>query len=508
MVFVKYLYIMGNKVFVSKSFLFMRAFFKVIFFSLIFSFALLEESSAQSYQGFREGNFSGVLGVSHQPASILDYPANFDFMLIGASSFMDNNIVELKRENPFFNLDTEMFKSELLRHNSKRFAYTENEQSFLAFMWKFKNNQAIAFVPKVRTIASFRNVSPDYINYLFEPTKNVPTQVSDLFYKGQEGSAFAMSWNELAITYSKELFKNKLQKMSFGVTPKFLYSNAATYLELENLEFTSPLNGDDRVMKLKASYGASSHLGTYQSSGWSWKPEGDFGLGFDFGLRYERLSSHSSSPTYDGARGRRYKPRQLLYSYRIDFTILDVGRVSFKESKYGSQINGFTGSRILSPADIRAQLKGVKDFKSLQDSLSNFLNIEENSGDFSIGLPTTINLSIDKNLNNGFYLNAGIHLPLPVYPASYKLLSPANLTLAFRWESYFMGVYMPNYLNINGHFTTGLALRVGPLILGIQDIQPFLYKEEVKTAGAYAALKFFILPKKDENVLPCFGKPY
>ena len=479
---------------------------KLLFFLLLNLF-LQYTAYSQSYLGFREGNFSGVLGVSYQPASILDYPSKFDVSIFSTSAFVDNNIADFKRENPFLNLNTTIFKGNVLKHSDTRFAFGETEQSILAFMWQFKEGHAISVVPKVRSVISAQNISPDFVNFLIEPTSDTKFgQVADLFFNNQEGQVYAMSWNELALTYSSELYKDKFRKLTMGITPKLLYSNAAMYVDLEELSFNSPLDSEDEIIEIKGKYGVSKHLGDYQRSDWKWKPEGDFGFALDIGFRYEKSSTHFSSPTYDGARGRVYHPRHFFYDYRLDFTILDLGRLSFQENENGVQIDGIRLGQEFSPAEIRGKIRRVRSLGQLSDSLSTLVNTSSNSGAFSIALPTTINFNIDKNLNNGIYFNGGIHLPLALYPSDFKLSPPANVTASLRWESYLLGVYWPNYLNINGHFTTGLALRIGPLILGIQDVQPFLFKERMKTAGAYAALKFFIFPKKNDLSLPCFNR--
>jgi len=63
---------------------------------------------------------------------------------------------------------------------------------------------------------------------------------------------------------------------------------------------------------------------------------------------------------------------------------------------------------------------------------------------------------------------------------------------------------MPIYVNAEGHANLGMALRIGPLVFGLNDILPILGRDPFESAGAYVVLKTFTIRKnRNKNELQC-----
>ncbi len=120
-------------------------------------------------------------------------------------------------------------------------------------------------------------------------------------------------------------------------------------------------------------------------------------------------------------------------------------------------------------------------------------------------MPTRLLISVDKNLNNNFYINGQLNVNF--YSAEpYNKIKTRELnlvTITPRWETRTWGVYLPVQYNAQGQLWAGAALKAGPLLIGIHNVGWLFGKMQQLNGGGYIALHFTPAPKKIKTRLDC-----
>ena len=135
---------------------------------------------AQDYLGLNTGNYSGVTGVSLQPANVADNRYQFDINLISASVNFDNNFLGFSR-NYFLNNrfsfkdfnSYEDFKKRVLVENQVKgnnvyFNLNNRIQAPLSFLLTTGPKSGIALNIQSRTSVAMRNLNPAFAKQVYE----------------------------------------------------------------------------------------------------------------------------------------------------------------------------------------------------------------------------------------------------------------------------------------------------------------------------------------------------
>ena len=97
--------------------------------------------------------------------------------------------------------------------------------------------------------------------------------------------------------------------------------------------------------------------------------------------------------------------------------------------------------------------------------------------------------NVDKNLGNHFYVNADVSLNF-FSSASIPKLHTRELNLITftpRYETIGLGAYLPIQYNTQGQLWVGAAIKLGPLVLGVHNLDIFK-KDPSVNGGGYLLL--------------------
>ena len=449
---------------------------------------------AQLYPGFNSGNYAGISGATHNPASLANNPYRFDIVFIGANFFGDNNYGMLRRDNPFLNFSD--FDGELIRDNNIKYGMANIEVMALSFMIKLNNSSAIGFSSRVRSYFNARGLTGDLANAMADGFDN--SEFFDEQFSNQKFRLDFHSWREHAISYAWIVQKHSDMKIKAGVTAKLLYGNAAAFANFATPNFANVGAKLLQIPDFLLEYGYSDNFDGIDDDNYKYKRGNKFNLGLDLGIQYEY---------YDSQRGANPSQTKIIqdfnkqteyvakYKYRIGLALLDVGRIKYQ---LGESSGVATAANTTNDVIDLDNLDGTwEDPDIFRDSLSTMIDLNRLDGDYTVGLPTSLKVDIDYNLNNGFYLNSSVLVNLNSLKwTNSKIGDYTNLTITPRWEKHWVGFYAPIYLNTQGQFNLGAAFHIGPLVFGLHDVLPFLTRKEATSGGAYFMLKTFVGPKK------------
>ena len=174
------------------------------------------------------------------------------------------------------------------------------------------------------------------------------------------------------------------------------------------------------------------------------------------------------------------------YKLAAGASIIDFGAVRFKEAANGG--NFYANIQDWSVAHAQFP-NGVQSFS---DTINSRFVYTQNKNSFTMWLPTRFNLFVDYNIAKGFGVIISSTISPNMSPYGNMVHEVTLFTATGKYEHKWFGVYIPVSYDIYGNPALGLTLRMGPLIVGSQDILGLLMKKYVYNAEVHAALKVTI----------------
>ncbi|MBC7892131.1 MAG: hypothetical protein H7Y12_07970, partial [Sphingobacteriaceae bacterium] len=186
------------------------------------------------------------------------------------------------------------------------------------------------------------------------------------------------------------------------------------------------------------------------------------GWGYDLGLVYEYrpwIGEYASGDSYD--------VEEDKYRFRIGVALLDAGSIRYDDP---ANVRGYTVQRT-------NKRFSEKDFDDVSGSdelvavLEKKLDLKpsEAKTSFTVGLPTALSLNLDWRLGNEFYVNVAYLRDLHA-TTDIAVRQPTVLAITPRLSAEgFLELSLP-LVFINGTFAPGLALKLGPVFAGTDNL--------------------------------------
>ncbi len=484
---------------------------------------------AQYFLGLRASQWGGVTNVGFNPA-IADNRLKFDMTIIGMGATMSNNYLGISRK-ALFNPD--LFSND----NSQKVNFKENlngkpknvYQSFqiqgpLSFMFTFgkkmeRHKYAIALTYNVNSVTNIDNISQKLARIAFWGAGSVADSIDAFDYRQLQQRDLAlqhMTWVDYGITYSQVILDKDKHMLKGGVTLKLLQGIWATNTFIEDVDYRfqnfDTISIYDSRAKINLSPKLPSSVEYFaQDSAQSisdnipgyLKELMNFGdakptVGADISFVYE-YRPKKDNYQYEMDNQRWYDREKSLYTVQAGFSITDIGRIKFKNSKYSYDFS----------ADKRdwyvKDFSAVEGYKSIGDTIrllaADSLGFRINSnptGTFGMWLPMRINIWADYNPVPFF----GVHALASIAPALGKEgrvrhISTFTLTPHIDWRC--LGLYLPLSYDVQGNFNAGATVRLGPVIIGTQDLLGLFAKSYVRNADIHVAVKIPILARNHRD---------
>ncbi|MDZ4664561.1 MAG: DUF5723 family protein [Bacteroidota bacterium] len=487
---------------------------KRVLISLGFIAAFLGVRS-QDFQGIQTSNYAGVLGVYSNPASIADNRLTFDMSLFALNFVADNNYVGVKRSalkrakdaqgKTVFTewSDTDRNSPTYYKNNfitktgpKDKSVYTGLRVVLPSFMVSINHKNSIAFNWSIRNYANVDGISPNLAKLAYEEFVYPSLWVTNLNNKNLHVAQ--MCWAEYGLTYARVLKEDGKHFLKAGATVKLLQGIDAAYIRIQNLDYNFLTSDTLSLFKSEVQYAHSDNLDPFLSGATDSKFDSQEavkymlrnakypGFGFDIGMVYEfRPEFEKYKFDMDGEKGlwRRDKNK---YETKISFAINDIGGIRYKK---GLIANDFTADVAL--WNLKAvNINSVDGFDSL---MSNMFVSRPTQTTFKMSLPTAINIGVDQHLWKPFYVSLNANLCNLQKNKTARVHDYTTISLAPRFDHKWFGLTLPiNYSSLTARrgeaITLGTMLRLGPLVLGTNNM-PGLFYKDIYGASFYAALK-------------------
>ena len=459
---------------------------KILIAGLFLGGVAASNLSAQKYLGLSNSNYSGVYGSQYNPAKLTDEKVKVAVNLVSFNGLVNNDYYRFKNlEDSFgnFSLD-EIGKGS--SHNAGNGTLINlgivGEVLGPSFQFTVNNKLGFGFSSRARIFGQGKNVNSNFINALngnlgedFPGVAAIPlvdntgfgintTALTDLGVKG----AYAVIDNndlKLSLGASVKLYKGAGLNRFESNGHNLIYNNNPSNPTISATNINWDLYTNLNPEKSLNDYGFGDFFG------------GATGFGGDFGAELTLKEASGDKP----------------YFLKFGASVNDIGAIKYNDIRRLS-IRG-AGSAI-DPAKI-----DIFDLNATADYLrSRGYNTTLTTSSVSQGLPTNLNLYADYAITKRFFVSANGLINL----ANTNSTNPyyhSFVGLVPRFESKWVDVSVPlTYNFMSQDFKPGLALRLGPLSIGSDDLK-ILFTES-KGANIYAGLGFILYKgKKAEAVV-------
>ena len=462
-------------------------------------------ASAQFFQGLRNSPFGGVTNVSTNPVIANGrFIADVNLFAVGFNA--SNNYIGINRK-AFFN--QELFNDPDFQANQLKERVNGREKSAyvgmqaqlpLSFMctWGKKTNKyAFAFTSHFNSITNVDNISEQLARVSYYGVGFKAQEVLSFLDKGVEDKSVSvkhMDWIDYGLTYSQKVYEKDEHLITVGGTFKLIQGIAGGYLHAKDLKYKWDDYDTLDILRTEVNYKYSQ--GSISSKGYPIGEVGDYikdlfafkyarpGFGVDLGVTYEWSPDKREKYKYEMDCEEWWRFDRNRYTLAAGFSILDFGAVSFKQGEYSGNF----------VADIDDwYVKGSKypeGLESIDDTISaRFQVIPSDRKYFTMWLPTRFNLFLDYHIWKGFGLNFTSIISPNMAPKRNMVHHNTTFTLTPKYDHSWFGFYLPVTVDVLGNVSMGTTLRMGPLLVGTQDLLGLFAKKKVYTADFHVALK-------------------
>ena len=462
---------------------------------------LLGLGLAQQYYPYATGISAGVLGAQMNPAFIADSRYRFDLLFGGLSLNLTNNYVGVRRK-----LLTDAISGQLDDTSDFRRAYLEDdylnpslkqvrfEQQVLlpSFLLTLGRRSAIALNLRMRSRFSVNNVDHRLAKLVYEELVYPPYW--NTWIEGQDLSFQYVTYYDIALTYARVLLNRGPHFLKGGLTLKYLHGVYGAYFYVDKFRFRYQFYNDDTLAIEPGSRFYWGHAASFDYDIYNkiverpFDNQTRFSLGGDIGLVYEfRPRFEKYLYDIDGEVGLERRDREK-YLFRVAAAVMDIrSRMRFAKGPLSNAIeitpnnlNNTLHEWYLRPV----KFSSVSDFN---DTLRRRFGIADSNPDFILVMPTLLNLNLDWHIAGPLYIGG-----MATFPFGKKvenLLAPRTYTIYPRFETPYATIGIPFTVNDLGERLWGLAIKLGPFVVGTNNFGWFFGQKVTRTVDFYFMFK-------------------
>ncbi len=475
----------------------------------IFSLSLLIFSPfhifSQSNQALTGSRFVGSVNMYQNPASTIASKDTIDFSL--ASLHINNytNFIQLgyapllrKKPTTTFDFTAGDFARDLM---------TQLNLSLLGVKYKISPKTALGFGVNLRSMINVHtshynltDSASDIISFLEQNSGSLPFK----------GNAASSNWLEYTGNFSHQLIDNRKMMLNAGVNLRLNRGILGLVGRIDSLEFQKTnLFGNDLYTITNADfvYGYSTtatawdNTTAFRENLRNVMRETKWGASFDVGAEWLIKNEDESDWFYEGL--------DFNYVWKIGFSLLDLGFAQYSYYPESAKTNGIRDA--MTPEILLDKFVGVTDnIASFNDTVSTVVeSFTKLSGNFKIFHPSRLHLNIDRRLTSHFYFNLSANLPFSMVSQdiNYTLNEMATYSITSRYERERFGLYLPLVYNTKTKLNIGAALRAGPMIIGLNNLNVFNNNVNLQNTSGYVSFLFRIKPRVKKPSLDFIKSP-
>jgi hypothetical protein len=437
-------------------------------------FCVCNSILAQSNFGLETDNYGGLHHTIKNPANSADSRSKIDVNLYSASVLLATDYTNLTLDNVNTIINGESFES------LERFPSSNNEilanVDFLgpSFMFSLGEQRSMGLINRIRVMGNFNNIDGELFESVYDgfPANDFDFEQSNLDFTIHAWYEIGLHYSQVFLSESKNIF------LKGGVTMKYLLGGGAAQGSSNALRGNYQTAGDQVNLNGDFAYTITYDEDQESESIFS---EMTPGFGMDLGLVYEyRTTESQAAANTDNIRAFN------KYKLKIGLAVTDIGAINYKDVETTNYIIDGT----VSSQDLESDFTTTLEDNFVSNSTRN---------DIKVSLPTNLNLNLDYHLNKKFYLNLDLNQSLVKKDKFYNNNRLNLVTLTPRYESRFLGAYLPISYSSLGNTAFGFGLRLGPLIVGSGTIISNLTSKKAQAANVYVGLKIPIYHKKKKK---------
>lgn len=494
--------------------------------TLTFVFVFIAfKMQAQQWLGISGSNYSGTNSVYNNPANVTDSRYKLYVNLAANDIYISNNYVGYNAPYSMQKLlnnsaaqEYRNSKNVIIFKNSYYDINTEGEPYHLnllddlrgpAFLYTINPKRSFGLLTRVRAIVNFTGASLPLANLIRLGTDTLLLKNQDFALSGT--AVNVNSYAEFGISYGQILKDEDEDFIKVGITVKRVVGIYNAHINIQEADYdiindpAEPRKQIMRIKHLKADYGYTteeSFKNSKPSFPWAFGHQSaGGGWGMDLGFVYEYRPDVRKF-TYREKGKRKLDPSKNKYEFKLGISILDIGGINYNNPYYVRNWEADLNNKQFNSTDL-SMVNGLDDtFKRINKTVG--LSDDKNLNNFTVGLPTTLQINLDYHLKDNFYVNSLWVQGLRSSQSS-SMKVPSSLSITPRWESKWFEFAMPFAMLDNYNtFTFGLATRIGPLFLGTDNLGSFLNISRPRGTDLYLGLSVPIVNKPPILPNACF----
>ena len=455
----------------------------VVIIELSINFNVL---NAQEFIGMRTDNYAGSNGMLLNPASPIAGKLAWDLNIVGAGLYEDNNYISIP--TPFLKyISTADSIIDIDYFNPKKIYGHGNILLQLPSGFVKVGDFAGGIFFSARSAGYFlADKHPPTTTGLKDIPLYTPTDMPGF-------NAGILIWAEAGLNGEVSLEQNSVFALHMGANLKYLTGFEALGFENNSLFNFTKDTVNFAISSFNTDFNYTKNLGSnslYDKSNYSINGGG---MGIDFGMVYElhRKSKFNFS-------------KNLNYSWKFGASLLDFGYIKFDKNSGNYHLE--EDESFLVQNIVLDSIDDIDEFNRTGSRLLYDLSSASQNADyFTMMLPAALVLTVDKNFNNAFYVNALIVRRIPRFGTN--LIARANtFALTPRYEKKEIGFMLPLSLYEDKEFRFGAAARLWFLTIGSDNLLTFMNQKDYSSINMYMSVKinpYWLIAENKKKILEC-----
>jgi outer membrane protein OmpA-like peptidoglycan-associated protein len=466
---------------------------------------LLIYARLNSQLNFGEFNtpYSGVHGLSFNPAEVADSRYKFHANIIGVGLSASNNFIgvssELKSSPIITPANQDQYFIRNLNGKPKNLYLQSDMMMPSAFMSFGRNNKLVfGFQTGIKALVTANNISERLANFLYDKNDTLrgwgPSSSKDF-------AANVSAWSYMGLTIGGVILDSRKITLKGAITGKLNQGIANMYMSSPDL-YVSMSDGNvvrDANFTMKHQYASPLIDNNKFANSQLSIPGKHSGFGLDAGLIFEKKDKNDYSYEFD-CRSDNYRKDKNKYAWRFGVSIIDYGSITWKPE--GKTIRSYTidSAAYAFPLNYKTFNKAAEPssyIDSLRKYRFNGIDVDTTIEEYSMATPATLNAFVDLHIFKGFYLAMnGMYGFVTNNAASSKTLN-TRFTFTPRLESKKIGIYLPIQYNMLAEETNfGLGARLLFMNFAISDLGAIAgLKSQTRNVGFNMSFNIPILNK-------------
>lgn len=436
----------------------MTSFLSRRFIYLGILFLLASNTHAQTYIGSTTDNSSGVHSLLLNPANAVDSKMRWDINILSTSAFIGNDYLSVDLNNLDSFRNGFEIKSEGITDSSNHNNFFGNVDILgPSVLFNLDQKNSFAFTTRVRAFFNITNFGGD----LYDLVNKDYNEITNFSLNMEDARGLLHAWAEIGVTYGRLILDNETHALKGGITLKYLAGAGGIYgsSQVLNAQFESESNLLTTSGALR--YGYTSGFDSDDISFSDIRS----GFGTDIGLVYEYKEQNVN--TY-------YNP----YKFKVGLSVMDIGAINYDRT-----------SRKTYNMDATIDAREF-EFKNLEEVLDDNYERSEILDKTKMGLPTSVQLFADYNINGKFFVSAQGAISVKKNTENPVSNIINSVTITPRFEKRWISVYSPfSIRQYDSSLVWGIGVRAGPVLVGSGSIFTNLISNNSKSTDVYVGVK-------------------